>query len=167
MSQTSYSKTIGQPFPGMLADISESVIETFANGEATDEIGFGFAVKQKAGVGTDDQAVLPTAQADEVVGVICHTHALATGGNLPELGTVGIKPKVPMNTMRKGRLWVQIADGVTVAKGDRAHYNWLLKTWRNSASGTDTIDCTKQAAFRSTSTSGGVAILEVDFTNKP
>lgn len=165
--QPSYSATMGLPFPGMLADIREKVIETFANGEASSEIAFGAAVKQKTGVGTDEQAIHPTAQGDELAGVVAHSHALATGGNLPELGTTGIKPLVPMNVVRKGALWVQIADGVSVTKGDRAHYNWNLKTWRNSASGTDTIDCTKQAVFRSTSASGGVAILEVDFINKP
>jgi hypothetical protein len=167
MSQTAYTATMTAAFVGMIADITESEIETYANGEASAEIGFGFGVKQKTGAGTDEQAILPTAQGDALVGVVTHSHAYAVGGNLPELGTVGIKPLVPMNVMREGRVWVQLQSGVSVSKGDRAHYNWNDKTWRNSASGTDTIDCTAQAVFRSTAAAGGIALLEVDFINKP
>lgn len=167
MSQTSYPTNMTPAFPGMLADIADNTIETFANGEASAEIAFGGAVKQKAGAGADEQAVLPTAQADEVAGVVCHSHAYATGGNLPELGTTGIKPLVPMNVLRKGRVYVRLEDGQSCVKGDRAHYNHVLKAWRTTASGTDTIDCTKQASFRSTAGAAGIPILEVDFVNKP
>ncbi len=163
--QSSYSLTLTSAIEGALADNGEHDVAAFYNGEASAEIPFGYGVIQ----GTEDnEAILPTAEGDECIGVVIHANEYTRGGADAQLGDDGIVPGVRMNVARKGRAWVRVRTGC--AKGERA---WLRCTatpgavgsWENADDGTETIDCTKQAVFRSTAAADGLAILEFDFTN--
>lgn len=167
MSQTAVTVNMDAAFPGMLADISKKVVESYVSGESSAEIPFGSATKQKPGAAFTNSALLPVLQADTCNGILLHSHMYSVGGNLPELGSVGVKPKAPLNILRQGRVYVRLQTGESVVKGDRAFWHIVDQAWRNSADGTDTVDLTAQCEFRSTTGSGGVAILEVDFVNLP
>lgn len=163
--QLTYPTEHSAGFAGMLYDLDYHMIESYASGEASAEMPFGVALKQKVAAGADELALMPAADTDEIIGILAHQHGYAKGGALPELGSVGVMPGGRLNVVRKGRLWVTV--GATVTKGQRAYYQVSTKKWRASAVGGDTIDATKQAVFRSAGAADGIAVLEVNFVAKP
>lgn len=163
--QLDYSVVPPVAFAGMLADLGPHMIETYVNGEVTLPIAFGSPVKQKAGAGTDPEALKCVANTDVIVGVLSHSHAYAKSGALPELDTVGVLPKGMLNVNRHGRVYVTV--GATVAKGDPAYYQTTTQKWRATAVGGDTIDASKVGTFRTAAAADGVAVLEFNFTIKP
>ena len=114
-----------------------------------------------------------TAETSKVKGIVAHSHAHSNSPN-GDLGTTGLKADSVMNVLRKGRIWAIAEDGCV--PGDRL---WVRCTagspagtefvgsLGNADEGTETIDCTAQGVWLSTASAGGVALLEVDFTNKP
>ena len=163
--QLDYNVVPAVAFPGMLADLGWKMVESFASGEVSAAIPFGAAVKQKTGVGVDDQALLCVANTDEILGVLIHAHAYAKGGALPELNDIGVLPKAELSVARYGRVYVKV--GASVSKGNRAYFQTSTGLWRASAVGGDTIDSSKVASFRTSAAANGVAVLEFNFTVQP
>ena len=89
-----------------------------------------------------------------------------------DTATTGVKVGGMLNVLRKGRIWVVSEDGNNigdrvwvraVAAGDPEFLGGIV----NADDGTDTVDCTNQGVFLTSASAGGLAIVEVDFTNKP
>lgn len=174
--QTTYSDTPEAAFAGQL--IYGDLIVPMTNDEASAEIAFGLAVVlDPSSPATDQSATLPTAETNKVWGIVLHsnaydrTYTLADGSTGGELGTTGLMPGAVMNVLRKGRVWVTAQTAVTpgdrlwvraVATGDE-----VLGGLEDADDGTDMIDCTSQGVWCTTAAAGDLAILEVDFTNKP
>lgn len=175
--QTTYSTAPAIGFEGMLEGTYPAMIVTAKNAEASASIGFGRAVVRKAVPTSDLDAVLPSAETDKPFGIVVHSHNYtrtwidADGNTLGDLDTTGLKPGVLLSLLRKGRILVKCEDGCVpgdklwiraVAAGDPEFLGGL-----NSADdSTDMIDATAMGEWQSTATAGGLAWLEVDFTNK-
>jgi len=135
-------------------------------GDGTDEMAFGHAVKFE-GSTNDQGASIVGAQADLVAGIVLHSHAYDPDA----LGTVGVKPAQTLNVLRKGQVLVAVPTGCS--PGDRLYVRRTagageaLGACENAADSTDMIDCTNQGVFLTTAAAGGLAVLEVDFTNYP
>lgn len=169
--QTTYTNKPVLGIEGQLADGGEHDIMPMYNSEASAEIGFGRAVKFGSTSGTDQDALLPTAETDIIAGIVVfdHSHSSSAGG---DLGTVGIRPQGMLNVLRKGRILVKCEDGCT--PGQRLWVRAVGSTppeylgGLNSADdSTDMIDCTNQGVWLTTAAAEGLAVLEVDFTNRP
>ena len=106
----------------------------------------------------------------------------APGAPTGDIDSVGLKQYAGMQLARTGKWLVPVAAGITITPGDRGFTNFeadggntRVGIWSNANTGGHYIDCTKQAVFRSrvftapTVTGGSalVAVLEVDFVNKP
>lgn len=167
--QTSYGTTMTAAIEGALADNGAHDVKPMYNEEASAEIAFGRAVK----FGTNaNGALLPAAESDVIAGIVLHSNAYTTGTSTSDLGTTGLRPDATLSVLRKGRVWVTVEDGCVV--GDRLWIRAVGSTppeylgGVNSADdSTDMVDCTKQGVFLTACSAGGLAILEVDFTNKP
>jgi hypothetical protein len=100
-------------FEGMISDIRDSTIESYIQGEASAEIGFGTAVAQGAAStqsGTPDKAILMVNGSSVVVGVLVHAHNYDRES---QLGTVGVKPTNLLNLMRRGQVYMKHEGAVT------------------------------------------------------
>lgn len=164
--QTSYGTSRTKAIEGALADNGPHDIIPLYNEEASASIAFGRAVKQGT---TDDGALLPAAETDKIVGITVHSDQYAA----EELDSTGMKADAVMSVLRKGRIWAMARTAVT--PGDRLWVRAVssgtgfetLGGLEDADDSTDTIDCTAQGVWRSTAAQGALAILEVDFTNKP
>lgn len=188
MSQTTVSaggQSIG--IAGQLADTGEGqdIVSGF-NKETTAQIPFGFGLRVQPG-SNGDAFLLPTGfstVAGDVAGlsVFSFNHARAgvadSGGAFAgDMGGSGLLPNAGLQVLRKGRAYVPVQ--ANVLAGDRAFCVGIATgsltagLWAGSGYGASYhIDCTRQGVFRSgtyTAADGTtkVAILEVDFTNKP
>jgi len=167
MAQTSYPLVPPVAFAGMLDALAHKFAESRAQAESSAEVPFGVAVAEGA---DETKAILPAASTAKVIGLVIHSHTYAPSY---ELGTVGIKPKCMLSVLRKGRIWVVVEEAVV--PGDRLFVRYAsgaggtqLGGIRKSAVTSETIDCTGMGIFRTTqATVGGLAILEVDFSNEP
>ncbi len=169
--QSTYSFNMTAGFAGMLADDSAHDVIAMRNDEASAQIAFGLGVKFNS---TSDgkSAALPTAQADKIAGIVMHSHAYSNGEN-GDLGTTGLKPGAVMNILRKGRILVTARSAVGV--GDRLYVRRTssdtgfetLGGLEDAADSTDMVDCTAQGVWLTAAAAGELAVLEVDFTNKP
>lgn len=164
--QTSVSQNMTAAFAGMVSSGRDADYLPMRNNEASAEIAFGRGVVFERST-DDDGALLPAAETDKPAGIVAHHHAYA---KTTELGTTGLKPGAIMNVLRKGRIWVVCEDGCVpgdrlwmraVAGGDPEFLGGL----NNADDGTDMIDCTGQGVWLTTASAGGLAELEVDFTN--
>lgn len=173
--QTSYSTTISRAIEGALADNGAHDCVTKYNAESSAAIKFGAGVKFGA---TDFAALLPSAQADKICGIVVHSNQYSVGadGELKQDGTAwtnGLRPGAEMTILRKGRIWALAGSAVT--PGDRLYVrrtsaqsgNEFLGGLEDAADSTDMVDCTAQGVWLTTAAAGELAILEVDFTNKP
>lgn len=173
--QTSYGTTLTQAIEGALADSGAHDVTTKYNAELTAAIAFGRAVKFGA---TDFAALLPAAESDKICGIVVHSNQYSTGaeGELKQDGnewTNGLRPGAAMSILRKGRIWAKPRTAVT--PGDRLWVRAVsaesgvefLGGLEDADDGTDTIDCTNQGVWLDTAAAGGLARLEVDFTNFP
>jgi hypothetical protein len=173
--QSSYGTTLTSAIEGALADSGPHDVITKYNAEASAAISFGKAVKFGA---TDNAALLPAAETDKICGIVLHTDQYSTGsdGELKQDGTAwtnGLRPGAAMSILRKGRVWAVAR--TAVAPGDRLWVRAVasgsghefLGGLEDADDSTDTIDCTAQGVWLTTAAQGALAILEVDFTNKP
>lgn len=119
MPQTSYAAGIVAGFPGMLYDTGVKDAVTMAQGEASAEIPFGVVVAKGTG---DVKAKLPASAADVLAGIVLHSNEYH---KTSELGDTGLKPKVPMSVLRKGRVYVLLEENVS--KGDPAFVRHTAK----------------------------------------
>ncbi len=174
-TQTTYGTTMTKAIEGALADNGAHDVIPKYNEEASLAVKFGAAVK----FGTvDTGALLPSAQADKICGIVVHSNQYSVGsdGELKQDGTAwtnGLRPGAVMSILRKGRIWVLAGSDVT--PGDRLYVrrtssgagNEFLGGCEDAADSTDMVDCTAQGVWLDTALAGTLARLEVDFTNKP
>lgn len=107
--QTNYAINIAQAVPGVLADLSLKQIETLLNTGAG-AIGFGLAMVRN---GSDLRScMVPTATGQQFVGLSVKTDEYAQLNS----GAAGYKVNSRVNTLRKGKLYVQ-ASGAVAAEG--------------------------------------------------
>lgn len=160
MSQTEISNTMSAGYAGMLVGSNHDIDSGFSE-EASAEIPFGVGVARGT---ADDGVKLPGASTDSVRGVVSHSHAY---DKTRELGDTGLKPKTQINVVRRGKIRVIVEEAV--APGDRAYVRYAGSgqkgAWRKTEVAGETLDCTAEASFITTTAINGVAILEVDFTN--
>lgn len=188
MSQTTVSaggQSIG--VAGQLADSQDGrdIVSGF-NKESTSQIPFGAGVRVQPG-SNGDGFLLPTGFSNvggDVAGinVFSYNHfrqgAADPAGNFAgDLGGSGLLPNAGLQVLREGRVLVPVQ--ANVLAGDRAYCVGIGTgtifpgLWAGSGyGGSYHIDCTRQGVFRSgtyTAADGTtkVAVLEVDFTNKP
>lgn len=167
--QTSYGVTMTKAIEGALADDGAHDCVALYNEEASASIPFGRGVA----FGTaDNGALLPAAETDKIAGITVHSNQYTTGSD-GELTDDGLIPGAVMTVLRKGRIWAMARTAVT--PGDRLWVRAVssdtgyevLGGLEDADDSTDTIDCTAQGVWRSTAAQGELAILEVDFVNKP
>lgn len=185
MAQTTVSaggQAIG--VAGQIADSQEDDVVSGFNKD-TVQIPFGYGVRVQPG-SNGDAFLLPTgfSTTSEVAGVSVFSFnhmkqgaADPLGNFAGDMGGSGLLPNAGLQVLREGRVIVPVQD--TVRAGDRpfclgiATGNLSAGLWAGSGYGASYhIDCTRQGVFRSgtyTAADGStkVAILEVDFTNKP
>lgn len=164
--QTSYGTSMTSGIEGALADSGAHDVVALFNQEASASIAFGRAVK----FGTSDNGCkLPAAETDKIAGISLHTDQYAA----EQLDATGVKVGHVLSVLRKGRVWVMAR--TAVAPGDRLWVRAVssgtgyetLGGLEDADDSTDTIDCTAQGVWLSTAAQGALALLEVDFTNKP
>ncbi len=151
MSQLDYNVNMDIAFEGMLADANlEHADSGLAEGS---NLEFGLGVKK----GTSDNQFAPlAAAADKFEGVLIHRHR--EEGDLLD--------KQAVSVLRRGRIYVLVEEAVV--KGDAAFVRAVATTgeragaFRKSADGTDTIDLTGVAVFKTSAEAGELAILEVN-----
>jgi hypothetical protein len=158
--QLSYAAAPAAGFPGMKADSGEDDCRTFAQAEASAELPFGVMVAQG---GTADKAILPVDANSRFVGVVIHSHEYVPG---TDMGTTGLKPKVAMAVMNKGRIWVKVEEAVAV--NDRAYVRHTSGAggtqkgaFRKSAD-TATAVAVPGCRYLTAASANGMAILSVD-----
>src|SRR5688500_17943821 len=81
-------------------------ILAYVSEEAADEIPFGRMLAQGTG---DRQCLLMAAQADLLIGVAVRSQSYQVD---TQLGSTGLKPKVTVSVLTKGRIWVTAVDAV-------------------------------------------------------
>lgn len=176
--QTSISDMPSAAFAGDLVGINHQ-IDPMKSVEASAEIPFGYAVAFKASGATDQDALLPLAANSPIIaGIVVksdvydRTYSLADGSTGGELGTTGLKPGAMLNVLRQGRIWAVCVSGCT--PGARLYVQKTvnggtrpLGALDSAADGMNSVDATKQGVWKTTASAGGLAILEVDFTNAP
>ena len=167
--QTTYSTDMGRGIEGALADASPVNVIARVNAEASASIAFGRAVRQGTG---DTQALLPAAQANEIIGITVHSNAYSKGDVNANLDAIGVKAGGLLSVLRKGRVLVMARSAVTnksrlyvraVSSGTGFE---TLGGLEAAADSTDMIDCTAQGSWMGTAAQGALCVLEVDFTNK-
>lgn len=166
--QTTYGTAMTKAIEGALADMGDHDVGPSFNQEASAQIAFGRAVKFGT---TDNGCLLPTAASSKIKGITLHTDTYSRDFLTASLGTTGVKVGYVMSLLRKGRVWAICQNGCV--PGDRLFVRAVAGTFtvigglENAADSTNTVDCQKQGVWRSTAGAGGLAILEVDFTNAP
>lgn len=175
--QTSYSDTYAVGFAGMLADGGEHEIMSMVSVEASASMPFGNAVIFKSSNTTDQDALIPSGSSDKVAGIVVAEYTYAkqfttNGTTTGDLSTTGLAPGSMLNVLRRGRIWIKTI--TACAPGDRGFvaYNGtgtatVAGTIAQVADGGHTIDLTSSIVYLTTALAGGLAIVEVDFTNKP
>lgn len=182
--QSSYVDQYAAAYAGMIADGGQvRDIKTLMSAEASAQIPFGVAVAFKPSPTYDTDATMPANSTDLVAGILVHSHDYArqfvvtqpdgTTATVGDLGTTGVAPGAHLGVMRKGRIWVVVEDGCAV--GDRLYVRYSSHTGvgtqlgaiRATADSGYTIDLTKVGQFVTSCAAAGLAMLEVDFTNKP
>lgn len=109
---------------------------------------------------------------DAVSGVVTsgESYAPGTTGDIDAAGT-GIKPGGKVNLLVCGPVLVKVEEAVypedrgfcrVVADGSEE-----IGAWRKSSDSSDCIDCSKQTKFLTGAGAGELAVLWVDFRNKP
>jgi hypothetical protein len=155
MAQSTYSTRYAAAFAGLIFDMRNIVVESYACESAT--IAFGSAVAP----GTDPRAQVkkPTATSQGFRGVALHEygHAQDTSGNASYLQYEAV------NVLRKGAVWVQVATAVTenatayyVASGANAGM------FDDSAGEVTSSGGSRAGVFRTAASASGLAVLEID-----
>lgn len=177
--QTSYTVAPAHAFAGMLADDTENDIQTFKNAESATSMPFGICVAFKtSSPGSDRDAILPNGGTAKLAGIVVHDHgyerqfALADGTNVGELDSTGLVAGTVMSVLWRGCVWVKVQQAVV--PGDRLFVCHTAATTfsakgqiGNADESSNTIDATAIGRFISSAAAGGLAKLQVDFSQKP
>jgi len=164
--QTEVEDTMPIGVAGQLADLwteENGDVASATSEEASAEIPFGVMVKP----GTADDGVLKlTATSNKLAGITVFSHLYAKPD---ELGDTGLKPKVTFDVLTRGRIIVFPEDAVTPASEVHvravATGSEVAGAFRGTADGTDTIDLTAFARWRSSADAADAAVLEIDLNN--
>lgn len=171
--QTTYPTNMPIGLEGSLQGTGPHYCLPVINANASAEIAFGKAVKFGGSLG-DNGVVSPAAGSDAICGIAVHSDVYSTGTTTSDLGTTGLRPNVVFDAIQKGRILV-LAE-VAVAVGDRLFVRAITTGGApqyvggptNASDSSNNIDCTKQGIWLSSTSAGGqLAVLEVDFVNKP
>jgi len=159
---TSYPTAPAVGFQGQIADEAPRYVRKARNKEAA-PIPFGLAVKKGT---NEDEAILPTAGTDKVVGIAAHTHAMNTIGSTGWSADAGIPADEVFDLLRKGVVWVKVEQAVV--QGDLAFVRFAAGAggtqkgaFRKDAD-TATAMLVKGAVFLTGAAAGGLAQLEFD-----
>src|SRR5262249_1945453 len=139
--QTSVSVLQGVAFAGMAADTAFlRDVKSYSSAESSAEIPFGMMVA----VGSNpDECLIPAAQTDPLARINLHSHAFQKDH---ELGDTGIKPKVVLNAMTRGRVWVAVDEAVALTDAVRVRMSGSgVGTFRKTAVSGVTKACTTSA----------------------
>lgn len=163
MPQTSVPANMVTGTEGALADLwteENGIIESATSEETTAEIAFGLAVKRGT---ADDGVLLLTAITEAVRGVAVFSHLYSKPD---ELGDTGLKTKVTFDILRFGQINVIAETNVTPASGvfvrAVATGSQRAGAFRGTADGITTIDVSAFFSWKSTTTAGDPAVLEVN-----
>ncbi len=168
--QTAVSARMTIAYAGMLADstiVKHS--DSKYNQEASAEIRFGDGVVRGA-TDEDNSAVKPhtsaAAAAPLFCGIVLHSHDYAPD---IEIGTTGVKPKMTLNVLQKGRVYVLPEEDVD--PGDPVRMRVVVAgsevagAFRTSADATDCINLSTVARWITSGSTTIPAVLEIDLTN--
>lgn len=154
MSQTSVTQYGAAAFNGMLSDITESNVLSYA---AEGAVGIGKAVR----LGTDKekqvvQSSTAVGQGALVFGIAVHDHAREQSS----AGLVQYADKETVSVLRRGNIWVETQDAVVA--GTVANYHLATQKFTDEAVGAGIEAITGLSIRFLTSTSAaGLAIVEV------
>lgn len=171
-AQITYATAPAGAFAGMRVPSPGDIVEGRIQGEASAVVPFGYAVKRHASDAT--KAILPTAETDKILGLVCHSHEYMESTSYDSTATPpGVKVGANLNILRRGKIWVLAEDAVTTA-GDRGWVrctagstNEYVGGVTSADEGTETIDCTKQIEFLAAVAAQALVLVEVDFTREP
>jgi len=165
--QTAVSEAMAIGFAGALADSGNKTCASKYSEEASAEIPFGVMVVK--GTDEDNGVLLPhtsgVASADIMMGVVVHSHAYAKD---TELGDSGLKPKVSLDVLTHGRIYVLPEE--TVTPGDPVRVRVIAAgleqkgAFRTTADSTDCVDISSFARWTKGGSSTVPAVLELDMT---
>lgn len=176
--QTSYTDFPAIAIPGQLADDAFNDLITMFNANSSAAMPFGIAVAFKPSPTYDTDGATPANSTDKIAGILVHSHAhertftLPDGSTAGDLSATGLTVGAKLDVLRKGRVFVITQQAVAV--GDRLFVCYSAGTvytaagqLGNADESSNTIDLTKVGQWLSKASAGGIALLEVDFTNKP
>ncbi len=166
MTQSSVSTTTSRAFPGMLVDNSRlKQVDSKVSSEASAEMRFGIMVKSD-GTDPDKVKLVAAITGENLAGVVVHSHAYAKDD---ELGTTGIKPKMTVGTISRGRVWVIVESAVVIGNGVHLRCianggNTTLGAFAPAADGVNTKDCSAFARWLGPSQSyAGILVAPLEF----
>lgn len=163
--QTSVGTSLTTAIQGMKADASrDENVRSYVSEESSAEIPFGVMVAQGSAV---DGALKLAATSDKLIGVVVFDQAYAKD---TELGDTGLKPKVTLGVMTRGRIWVPVEEAVTPASAVLvravASGNEVAGAFRDTADSSDCIDISAWARYLSSTSGAGLVLLEFDVNNR-
>lgn len=160
-------------FPGALGGIGPYSAETYTSSEASAEIPFGRMVMDDGVADGEDDSQLPgdklmkllSGAGGVLAGVLMHGYKSKT-----DVGDSGIKPMASGTVMRKGLIWVHTE--TAVAPGDQVHVRHTVDTGKflgdflstNGGDAGKSLNISKFARWRCTTSGAGDALLEFDLT---
>ena len=152
--QTTYDRNPVASFAGLLYDLRDNVIESYA-AEGAAGIGLGLALV--AGTDPDKQVKLPTGEGLEVRGISVHQYALEQAAD----GTVEYAEKDTVNTLRRGMIWVQTTG--TFTRDTAAFFKISGADAGKFTSADDaTTDPFPTAVFRGSGSGGALGLVEIN-----
>lgn len=164
--QTTVQGELAEPFAGAIVNPDDAHLASKVSAEASAEIPFGVAVLRDA-TNKDHGVVLPhtdaATSAPLLAGVVAHSHAYAKGS---ELGDSGLKPKVTIQVLEDGQVWVLPEEAV--APGDDVRFRAVapgaeqVGAWLKTASAGETVDCSAFARWVSSGDATTPCKLDID-----
>lgn len=154
MSQTSVTQYGSAAFNGMLADLSDNDIGSFA---AEGAVAIGSTVRR--GTNGEKQVVQSSTAVGQgalVFGIALHDHARESTAQ----GVAGYAATEAVSVMRKGRVWVQTNDAVVA--GAVANLHLATGTFTDAPVGAGVEAITPLAVrFETSTAAAGLAIVEI------
>ncbi len=161
---TSYPTTMTSGFAGQIADEAPRYIAS-AICKETSPCPFGLGVKKGT---NEDEALLPTATGDVLIGISVHRHDVNTIGSSAWATAAGIPVGDRFDLLKEGVVYVKVEEAVV--QGDKAYVRFAsgaggtqLGSWRKSAD-TATARAVNGAYYLKGAASGGIAPLYFNFS---
>jgi len=120
-------------------------------------------VKQGTG---DDVCLRLSAGTDKLIGIVVHSHAYEKD---IELGDSGLKPKVTVGVLARGKIWVDVEEAVAVTDAVRVFVSdtgHVAGKFGKTADAGKSLDISKFARWLTSTTGAGIAQVEVDMTGR-